>query len=228
MKIARYASMGMLGLFVVATRAGADSSASLPEVNPYTQYDPDGVPLAVTRPQSKPLSQEEISTIQKQQEQADLDRNWLLRGYEQQLQARDGKSAGDQSTNLYYQLSSNKELAKLAGLPALDSDNQASSTPSRTGAAPSGQGSVTLRADASPATKVGFLSHGDLLKPLVTPLSAPDAAGLHNFYSSLPVSMPSPVSGGFPKRRLLRPRQTNPRISRTSKRRAWSPPKKIS
>jgi hypothetical protein len=200
MKIARYLSIAMVGLFVVTTRASADPTASAPAADPYTQYDPDGVPLSVTRPQPKRYSEEDLKAIHKQQEKAALDKNWLLRNYEQQLRTRAAaKPSGEQDANLYYQLSSNKELAKLAGLPALDSDSQDSTTPYRTGAVHSGQGSVTLRADASSAATSGSPSHGNLFKPLITPLSAPDAAGLHNFYSSLPVAMASPLAGSLPK-----------------------------
>ena len=198
MKIARYVSIGMLGLFVVTIRASADSTVSDPADNPYTQYDPDGVPLAVTHPQPQRLSPAQIDAIHKQQGQAALDKNWLLRNYEKQVQARAAKSPQDQSANLYYQLTSNKELAKLAGLPTLDSDDQDRTSAYRTGTPPSGQGSGALRADASSAATSAFPSHGNLLKPLITPLSAPDAAGLHNFHSSLPVSMPSPLSGNNP------------------------------
>jgi hypothetical protein len=200
MKTARYLSVAMLGLFVVTTRASADPTASAAGDDPYTQSDPDGVPLSVTRPQPNRPSQEDLKAIHKQQEKAALNNNWLLRDYEQQLRTHAAaKSSGEQDANLYYQLSSNKDLAKLAGLPALDSESQGSTSPYRTGAVHSGQGPVTLRADASSAATSGFPSRGNLFKPLITPLSAPDAAGLHNFYSSLPVAMGSPLVGSLPK-----------------------------
>jgi hypothetical protein len=199
MKIARYVSIGMLGLFVVATGASADPSDSIPDVNPYTQFDPDGIPLAVTHPQPQRLSQAQIDAIHKQQEQSVLDKNWLLRNYEKQLQVRAANSPEDQSANLYYQLSSNKDLAKLAGLPALDSDDRDRATAYLTGTPPSVRGSGTMRADAPSAATSGLPSHAHFFKPLITPLSAPEAAGLHNFYSSLPVSMPSPISRGPPQ-----------------------------
>jgi len=192
MKIARYVSIGMLGLFVVTTKASADTPVSDPTDNPYTQTDPDGVPLAVTHPQPQRPSQAQLDAIHKQQEQAALDKNWLLRDYEKQVRARAAKSSEDQSANLYYQLSSNKELAKLAGVPALDSDDQDGTAP----VPHSDQDSVKLRADASSAATSAFPSHANLFKPLITPLSAPEVAGQPNFYSSLPFSMASPISGG--------------------------------
>jgi len=207
MKIARYLALEILGLFVITIGASADPSTSDPADDPYASYtksDADGVPLSVTRPQPQRLSPEAIRAIHKQLEQAALDKNWLLRNYEQQLQAHAAaNSSGEQDTNLYYQLSSNKELAKLAGLPALDTGSPDSKTPFRTGATPSDQASVTLRGDASSTSTAtsGSPSHGNLFKPLVTPLGAPDAAGLHNFYSSptLPFSMPSPLSSSPPQ-----------------------------
>jgi len=186
----------MLGLFVATTGASADSSDSVQVANPYTQYDADGVPLIVALPPSKQPSQAELDAIHKQQEKVALDKNWLLRGYEKQLQIH---AAANQDTNLYYQLSSNKDLANLARLPVLDPNSDDGTTLYRTGTAPSGHGSVGLRAEASSAATSGFPSHGNLFKPLITPLSAPDAAGLHNFYASLPVAMTSPRSGGLPQ-----------------------------
>jgi len=195
MKIARYLPAVMLGLFAITKGASADpappdSSSSDPTVdNPYTQTDPDGVPLTVTHPEAMQLTQEQIDAINKQQAQAELDKNWLLRDYEQQLKAHAAKSSEEQDTNLYYQLSSNKDLAKLAGLPSLGSDSADSTTAYQASAIRANPGSITLRPDGSSAAKSGSLSHGDLFKPLVIPLSAPDAEGLHNFYSTQPGSL---------------------------------------
>jgi hypothetical protein len=196
MKTGRYVSIAMLGIFVVTARASADSSGSDPAndpINPYTQYDPDGIPLSVTRPQPKPVSQEQADAMRKEQARAALDKNWLLRNYEQQLRARAAKSSEGQSANLYYQLSSNKELAKLAGLPALDSEAQDSSTFYRTGATPSGRGALALRAD----TSSGSPSHPSFFKPLLTPLNSASASAANSFYAPLAISMPSPVSSGY-------------------------------
>jgi hypothetical protein len=191
MKMARSLSISMLGLILGMTGAGADPSFSDSSGNPYVQTDPDGVPLSVTRPQRGP-SPSEAEAYRKIQERAAHDKDWLLRGYEQQLQARDkANAAKDQSANLYYQLSSNKELAKLAGLPDLDLNSPDNTTAYRTGVAPSGS-SAALRPDTSSSTAIG---HSSFFKPLITPLSAPGAAGMQNLYSSLPVSMAPPFSG---------------------------------
>jgi hypothetical protein len=201
MKMARYLPVVMLGLFAMTRGASADptspdSSSSDPTAdNPYTQSDPDGVPLSVTHPEARPLTQEDIAAINKQKAQEELNKNWLLRDYEQQLKAHAAKSSGEQDTNLYYQLSSNKDLAKLAGLPTLGSDSEDSTTAYQASAIRANPGSITLRPDASSATMNGSQSHGDLFKPLVIPLSAPAAEGLHNFYSSQPGSL-APSFGG--------------------------------
>lgn len=196
MKIARYLSIPMLGLFVVTTGASADPSSSDTSDSPYTQTDPDGVPLSVTQPQSRQLSRSELNAIHQQQQQAALNKDWLLRSYEKQLAAHAAdQSPADQDTNLYYQLSSDKELAKLAGLPALDSDSQDITTPYLTGA--SDPASVKLRTDTSPTANGGFSSHNNLFKPLITPLSAPNALGLNNSSPALPVAMAMPLFGGI-------------------------------
>jgi hypothetical protein len=200
MKIARYLSIPMLGLFVITTGAIADPAGSDPADNPYIQSDPDGVPLSVTNPQARKFSPDEINAIHKQQQQVALDKNWLLSGYEQQLKSHAAaNSQGGQDTNLYYQLSSNKELAKLAGLPTLDSDSQDRTTTFRTGAPHSGPASVALRPETSPVVRSSFSSHADLLKPLIAPFGAPNAAGLNSFSSSLPIAMASTLSGSAPQ-----------------------------
>jgi hypothetical protein len=203
MKIARYFPIAMLGLFVAMTGASADPSVSDQTDNPYLQTDPDGIPLSISQPKPKQLSQGEIKAIGEAQKRAALNKDWLMRGYEQQLHARTaGDPAEDPNANLYYELSSNKDLAKLAGLPALDLDPDGPdrTASSRTGATPSDQGSVTLPPDASSAATSGSLSHGNLFKPLITPLSAPEVAGLHNFYSlQLPVSTASPLVENLPQ-----------------------------
>lgn len=195
MKTAGYLSVAMLGLFVVTTGAKAD-----PADNPYIQTDGDGVPLAVSNSQSVQLSQEDIDEIHKEQAKAAKDKNWLMRNYEQQLKARAAAgSPEDQSSNLYYELSSNKDLAKLAGLPDIDEDDGGRAPTKQTGPIPPKPDSGPLVANSSPATSTDPFSLSPYnLKPLITPLSAPDAAVVHDFYSQ-PVSTPSPVSDGTPQ-----------------------------
>jgi len=197
MKTRRYVWLAMLGIFAVPTAGNADPVIPDPGSNPYTEYDRDGIPLAVTRDQPKRLSQPEIDAIRRQQERAVRDKDWLLRGYEKQLQIHAAQSQ-DQSSNLYYQLSSDKQLAKLAGLPSMD-DGSDDSGAYRTGSADSDKDSLALRSDGPSAPKSISSGFGRPFKPLITPLGAPDAAGLHNFYSFVPLSTPSPYSDVLPK-----------------------------
>jgi hypothetical protein len=203
MKKARCVSAALLGLLILAIAAKADPSDSSSDNNPSTQYDADGVPVSVTQPQPIHLSPEDTAAIRKEQEQSARDKNWLLRGYEQQLQNSAANSSQDQSANLYYQLSSNKDLARLAGLPALDLDNGDGTLSHQTGADHAGPSAAALRADAPSATRSGALSFNNHLGPLITPLSAADAAGLHNFYSPLPVAAVSSFYGSLPEKSAM-------------------------
>ncbi len=196
--MARYLSISALGFCLAATGARADNSGPASTDNTYTRVDPDGVPYSVTEPHQRPLSQAELESAHRQDEEMAAKKNWLLSSYEQQVQEHAKANASNASNaNLYLQLSSNKELAKLSGLPVLDSSSEDATT-YRTGAIQSGPSAVTLRDPApSSATNI-FRSHGNLFQPLVTPLSAPEAAGLHNFYSSQPYGMRSPLSSYIP------------------------------
>ncbi len=178
------------------TTDSTDTTASDNSPNPYTQYDADGIPISIMHPHASQPSAAYVDAMRKQQQQENLDRNWLLRGYEQQLKSRAAaNSADDQDTNLYYELSSNKELAKLAGLPDLGTDDD-STSPYRAGGVRS-PSSLALRSDSTSAgSRPG---HGNFFRPLITPLSAPDAAGLHNFYTSQPYAMQSPFANILPK-----------------------------
>jgi hypothetical protein len=196
MKRAHYLSVTALGLFVVMAGAKADPTAPVPAGNPYVETDGDGVPLAVSKPQSVRPAPEGLDQLRKEQAKADADKNWLIRGYEQQLKAHAAANPSDtESANLYYELSRNKDLAKLAGLTPIDADDGNSPPAYKTGRTPAQPDPSTLRKDSFAAASTTPLSNVSGLKPLITPLSAPDAAGLHNFYSSLPVAMPSLFGG---------------------------------
>jgi len=187
MKKARCVSVAVLGLLVSAFTLkadSADSNSSTPDSasNPYTQYDADGVPLALTKPQGPRLSQEDIDDLHREQVEAARNKDWLLRGYEKQLQSHASTEGEDMSSNLYYELSTNKELAKLAGLPDLAPDDQDSLPTFRTGVPQQGHESSSLRSDATRTSAISLIGQG--FHPLVTPLSAPEAGGLHDFNSS--------------------------------------------
>jgi len=177
----------VFGMLFVATGAtAAPSETSSPE-NIYSQYDPDGVPLSVTQPQDRKLTPAEIDELHRQQNQAAQNRNWLLRNYEQEQQLLNrGKGTSDQSANLYLQISSNKALAKLAGLPEVD-PNSASL---KTGADSEASG-ATLRNDPTLQAARSLPSISNLSRPLISPLSS--TPSLSAFAAPLPLTMSSPI-----------------------------------
>ena len=190
MKNVRYLWVAVPAFFAltVVTRADPDPT------DPRLQYDADGVPLSVSRPKAPQLTPDEVAAIRKQQAQAASDKDWLLRNYEKQLRLNaSGASGDDQSGNLYDQLSSNKDLAKLAGLPDIDDGGNPTY---RTGGAQPDRHATPLRSPAANPAK--SLQGGSFLKPLITPLGAPDAAGLSNFYSSLGGAAAAPFAGTVP------------------------------
>lgn len=186
----------LLSYTAMPPAAMADSDSASPNV---PVLDPDGVPLTVTQSQSKQPTQAEIDAYQKQQQQMALDKDWLLRNYEHQQQIR-----GDATTSRLYQISSDKDLSKLSGLPSLGSASPEQSPSLRTGAA---NNALTLR--ANPSSQMSSISdsafHESMFKPLVTPLSSPQTLGLHDSYTFL-------STGSTP----LPPQSNTPKTSRTS------------
>ena len=189
MNMTRTLSVSMLGLLLQAASAGT-AWADPDEMNdPYSQLDPDGVPLAVTQGQanSKP-TQADIDAMHKQQQQAAQNKDWLMRSYQQQMQMHSGAAVKDQSNDLYYQLSTNKELARLAGLPVIETDPAL-----HTGVKP-GPSETNLRKDptAEAATSV---AQNNLSKPLISPLSS---SAMTSISAPMPLAMPSPSSSLLP------------------------------
>jgi hypothetical protein len=183
MKNARYLLAALIVPVLFSSAASADP-ADNPYSNPNTRVDPDGVPLANRETQQHQLTPEEISALHRQQQRAAADKDWLVRNYEQQVRSHSasGSSESD-SSSYYYQLSTNKELARLAGVPEIDDNAVSGIAPTPLSTRPA---ALRNPSSASPSAA------GNLLfKPLITPLSSPEAAGLHDFYSSL---LPSPIT----------------------------------
>ncbi|HEV3271554.1 MAG TPA: hypothetical protein VGZ93_05175 [Candidatus Methylacidiphilales bacterium] len=199
MKMACYLSIATVGLFVAATGACADPAAPDPRDNPDFQVDPDGVPLSLTQPKNQQLSGEQLKEARNHEEKAALDRDWLLRNYEHELQAHAAAdSTGGDETNLYYELTSNKDLARLAGLPTLGSDDRDNVVSSPTGEAPSNPGGETPSAETSSRGTGNPSSwQQNLFKPAISPFSVPGLARVHNFYALPPVSMGLALPGNF-------------------------------
>jgi hypothetical protein len=150
---------------LAATQLSAAPPSGADTDNPYSQFDPDGVPLAITQPTMRKrggVTAEDMDNARKREEQAVIDSNWLLRAYEEQLRLHNQPTPTQSSTSdLYYQLSTNKDLAKLAGLPTTDFDQDPAQP--RTGVTSKEKPQVALR--SAPANTSPF-------QPLITPLSS--------------------------------------------------------
>ncbi len=150
-------------------------------------YDPDATPRAYTE-KPKPAPHQSAEQAEAQSTQAKEKNDWLVRAYEQQLQARSLADGQPQSNNLYNQITSDPELAKAAGL----NPTTTSGTPATSGlrAGPSGGSpGLTLRNDVpSPGSaKAGAAKPaGSTFNPVLAPLDPSEAAALHSLFSSLP------------------------------------------
>lgn len=100
---------------------GASTEQKVSDENPMQMLDPDGVPILVSQRQPEKPSEALLDAYLKERAIAEQNRDWLLRYYEQQEQARQAKDK-DTTPNLYTELTSNRELAKLAGLPYTGED----------------------------------------------------------------------------------------------------------
>jgi hypothetical protein len=144
----------------------------------YTQVDAGGNPIAYAHDKPQQTDEQKAADAKEAQRKED-DKNWLLRDYEQRL--RSANPQDDSSNNLYYQLSTNKELARLAGLPYLN--NQSTSAENSANAAtPPTPGSSSAPGDIMASTPKSGTSSTQGWRPLITPLGEPAAAGLSNFY----------------------------------------------
>ena len=136
--------------------------------------------------------------VEAQRQQAAASQNWLLRSYEEQLQKNSNSQSVDESNNLYYRIASDKNLSKLAGVSQLDTFSSIVPPMPKTGANPEENNSLSLRpgTDAASSSSDRSSSKDDKLpptstpfiKPLVTPIDEANAAGMHNFYNTLPVA----------------------------------------
>jgi hypothetical protein len=188
----------VLGTSVVMARADAGSSSASDDADNPAAVDPDGVPRAFLP--SHPAPRASDASVKAAQEKAEQDQDWLLRGYEQQMQARAlAQRQGGNDNNLYAKIAGDKDLAKMAGLT--DANLTSAPPPENLLTSPGGhQPTLSLRpdstiSDSKPATTKPFSTMISALAPLATPLSASEAAGFHDFYRSLPgFSSTTPVT----------------------------------
>ncbi len=181
---------GLVAFFLfyggVAVTIHADPDSSADNENP-AAHDPDAVPRAAYVEAARALPHVQAKETRDASATREKDQNWLVQGYEQQMQAR-ALEQGNHDVNLYAELSDNKDLAKLAGL-SNSNPMLAPATGLLTGPGTSSP-TLSLRPDASlTSVKVpaaSFTTSNPAFKPFITPLGETEAAGLHNFYSSIP------------------------------------------
>lgn len=160
--------------------------------------DPDGTPYVISHPSANQPTSAEIAAQKKQAQQDAANKDWLLRSYEEQLRKSGSSQAGGESDNLYLRLASDKNLSKLAGVSDLSASPADTAAALRTGGK-SNKTPVSLRPDPS-VTSTSLSkpnptsTSAPLLKPLIMPLGAADAAGLHNFYGIKPSATPAPAA----------------------------------
>ena len=146
-----------------------DSMASRATPSP-SLYDPDAmIPARDFVQKKKPDPAAEAAAKQQQITKQQQQKDWLLRSYEQQLQSHNANPG-----NLYYQISTDKDLAKIAGLPLITITESASvkATPNP------GSNGLNLRTDSTPSTPS---TPPGRIKPIATTMS--NFANLHNSFA---------------------------------------------
>jgi hypothetical protein len=185
-------ALGFCALAALCARADDEDDKPLapahdPDVNSPT-YDGSTFNPAP----AKQVSAEEIQAAREAAEEEDT---WLIRSSEQRQKMKSTGTGQADPLDPYQRIASDKDLAKLAGLTATASPNPADITNLRADSDPLKDG-ATLRVDPSQLTsspqKLPIMA-GTGFKPLITPLSATDVAGLHDFYASAQFG---PASGG--------------------------------
>jgi len=156
--------------------------------------DPAAPPLPKPAPEKK-WTPEQLEAIRQKK---DHDANWLFYGYQEQMESRSSSNGtSDNTNNLYLQLSSDKYLAQIAGIPynppKKDEGDPSTLTP-RTGSTDpkTKKNSASLRDDSSSKDdkdgdkkKSKFL-HNDLFKPAIHPITASRDIGLGNINGLTP------------------------------------------
>jgi len=189
-KVTSFAVVLYLGtVFLTGARADDPEVPAQTVAEKLALEDPDGVPIVITHPEKHETTPTEEDAERKQEEEAATQKDWLLRAYEQIAQSRTHDASGAQENNLYYRIASDKNLAKLAGLSYLETPQEESTAALRTGDNDSGKSVVTLRPDPVPSENGSHPKTSlPIIQPFITPLDAANAAGLHNFYETLPAA----------------------------------------
>ena len=118
MKLTLCLSASLLAL--LALPAGLRAADHDAPDNPYSDVDPDGVPLAVTQQQDGQKHELSEAELKQRAEEEDRQRNWLLLEYEQQFRhSSKDYSDNDQTLKMYLQLSLHKGLCRCRGADQL-------------------------------------------------------------------------------------------------------------
>jgi len=122
MRTVRYVTALMVIYAVIATVRAYSEPIPDESSRESSLYDPDAQ-FSGTISKKQPSRAELVDAEQQQQARDQANNTWLLRSYEEQLRTRAPNSAKDDNANLYYRISSDKNLAQLAGLPAFNLNN---------------------------------------------------------------------------------------------------------
>jgi hypothetical protein len=109
--------------------------------------NPDATPRAYAE---TPRRSSANSTATAPRPASTANNDWLVRAYEEQLQARSLADGGNQNNNLYSEITSSEELARAAGLSPAQTVKPADAASLHTGST-GGTPSLTLRHDATAA-----------------------------------------------------------------------------
>jgi hypothetical protein len=185
----------LLAVFALAEGVCALRAEPAPDSDNPAAYDPDSTPRAYTE-KPKQDTHPSADRVAAQQEQAQEKNDWLLRAYEEQLQARSLADGQSQSNNLYTEITSNPDLAKAAGLAPVTPAATPAAADLRAGTG-NGSPGLTLRSDSSSpgsTQNVSAKPPDSTFNPILAPLDSSEAEALHSLFTSLPVLSPDPAS----------------------------------
>ena len=148
-------------------------------------------PAPETKIEGTELTQQELDAFREQEAKTTANKNWLLRAYEEQLQKHQEEDPKNQNPDLFYKLSTNKELARLAGLPSLDTDPRGGAA-FKTGVPQDNSNDTALRNDSGARdTRTSV----NLSQPLISPLGS---VGMNAITMPLAMKMDSSDSNFLP------------------------------
>jgi hypothetical protein len=171
MKRVRFYAALTVACGLIIARAAADPTSEPSDPSTIPEQDTESVPKMVVEAKAK-LARQAAAEAEKEQTQVQAqNKDWLLRSYEEQRQAS-GKS-GEENDNLYYRLSTDKTLSRMAGISSIDPAVQASSSTK----------DAVVTPTSAPTSSEPSRTESSSLKSAST--GPEDKTGLHDFYSNL-------------------------------------------